>query len=337
LLNSSLVPIARFETGTGNSSGFAFQDTAALRTTAPNSSAPGVIQRVNLIDGSGIKPTRMSEAPVLGSTGSAFTRSLAPLYSRNFIVNLTTSGFTVLPSGYDAAVATPKILRVVSAADGSNSVAPGGLISIFGNDLSPTNLATKEIPVPTALGDSCLTVNGLPLPLIFVSPNQINAQLPFQTIGNTTLIVRTPGGVSDNFNFTALPGAPAVFRTGIAGPYDDLPTIVRATNGILATDSNPVHRDDMLTIYLTGLGQVTPSVESGFPAPMDPLAETLNKPVITLGGQSLPVHYAGLAPGEVGVYQINLSVPRNVPLGLGIPLVINQNGTSTTVPVRVVD
>ena len=157
------------------------------------------------------------------------------------IIALSTSGFTVLPWTYAASVAPPQITSVVSAADGKSPVAPGGLITVFGNQLSPTNLATSQIPVPTALANSCLTVNGQPMPLIFVSPSQINAQMPFQAVGAVTVVVHTPGGDSDNFNITVLPNAPAVFLSGVAGPQTNLPVIVRNQNNTLVTDSNPIH------------------------------------------------------------------------------------------------
>jgi uncharacterized protein (TIGR03437 family) len=57
---------------------------------------------------------------------------------------------------------------------------------------------------------------------------------------------------------------------------------------------------------------------------------------VTLGGAPLDVLYAGLVPGEVGVYQVNASVPSNVPQGMDIPLVVSQAGSSTTLSVRVV-
>ncbi len=131
---------------------------------------------------------------------------------------LTTSGITVLASNYDAAVAPPVISSVVNAANGTQPVAPGGLISIYGNQMSPVNMATNQIPLPTALGDSCLSINGTPAPLIFVSSQQINAQLPFNVSGNATLTIHTPGGISDNYLFTVEPTAPSVFQSGTAGP-----------------------------------------------------------------------------------------------------------------------
>lgn len=352
LLNASLVPVAQFETGTGKDSGFAFLDQGGFRTTAPDSASPGIIQRVNPASGVLSRSTRMVEAPVLpvaSGTGTAaaggqsqawqqiFTRSVAPLYSRNAIINLTTSGFTVLPWNFDDAVAPPRIERVVNAADLMAPIAPGSLISIFGSDLSPIQQGASQMPLPSALGETCLTVNGLPVPVVFVSPRQINGQMPFQAEGNMTLILRTPGGVSDNFNLTVLPTAPGVFRNGVAGDQRELPAVYRAANGLLVTLTNPIHRGDMITIYLTGLGRTTPSVEAGVPAPGDPPARVLVPPVVRLGGVELPVEFAGLAPGSVGVYLINARVRHDVPVGFDQILEVSQGSGSTSISVRVVD
>ena len=348
LLDSSLVPMSTIGTSGGSSSGFAFVDQMGYFTTAPapptgavQSTAPGTILQVNTANlaGGASLATGMVEAPLLGSTGAVFTRTVAPLYTRTAIINLSVSGFTVLPWNYSAAVAPPVLSSVVSAADSSARVAPGGLISVYGSQLSPVNMATAEIPLPTALANSCLTVNGLPVPMLFVSPNQINAQMPFEAVGNVTIMLRTPGGVSNNLNFQVLPGAPAVFMSGTAGPETNLATIVRSDNGQLVTDSNPIHRNgnEYIVIYLTGLGQTTPAVGDGMPAPSSPLAVALTPPTVSLGGVQIPVSYYGLTPGEVGVYQINAKIPSNIPTGLSIPLTITQGSTATSLGVRVVD
>jgi len=337
LLNSSLVPIAQLDASTGASSGFVFLDQSALRTTGiPISSSAGVIQRVNTASGDGIRPTRIVEAPITKNKYSNFTHTLAPLSDRSGIISLTTSGFTVLSWNYDVAVASPKLKAVVNAADFTQSVAPGGLISLFGTNLSPTNMATNEVPLPTALGDSCLTLNGAPIPMLFVSSGQVNAQLPFDVEGNGVMVLHTPGGVSDNFNVSVQSTAPSVFRSGAAGPQSGIPTVVRASNNQLVTLSNPVHAGDELVIYATGLGQVAPNVKAGNPGPSKPLALTMVKPTVTLGSATLPVHYSGLAPGFVGVYQINVGVPIHPETGFGLPLTISQGGAKTTMQVRVV-
>ncbi|HLH00797.1 MAG TPA: hypothetical protein VKX49_31105 [Bryobacteraceae bacterium] len=349
LMNSSLVQIAQIGTSGGNSSGFAFVDQTGYFTTAPvpagggQSSAPGTILQVNTANAGGTAnlATGMVEAPLLGSTGSVFTRTVAPLYGRNAIINLTVSGLTVLPWNYSASVAPPVLNAVVSAADGSSKVAPGGLISIFGSQLSPVNIATSEIPLPTALANSCITVNGEPVPVLFVSSNQINAQMPFEAIGNVTLILRTPGGVSNNFNLQVLPNAPTVFYVpvpGADGSMPPAPAVIRSDDGQLVTNSHEIHKNanQYVVVYLTGLGQTNPAVGNGLPSPSSPLAVALTAPTVTLGGVQIPVAYYGLAPGEVGVYQINAKIPSNVPTGY-VPLTITQGSSTTSVTVRVVD
>src|SRR5262249_2105453 len=89
---------------------------------------------------------------------NAWTRTPAPLANQTAMITLTQSGFTVLPWAYAASVAPPQITKIVSAADLTSPVAPGGLISILGNQLSAINLATNQIPLSTALANSCLTV-----------------------------------------------------------------------------------------------------------------------------------------------------------------------------------
>jgi uncharacterized protein (TIGR03437 family) len=330
VLNASLVQIANFDLT--RTSGFAFVDQAALRTTVPDASGAGVIHRVDM-SGRASRSTRISEAPVLGNTEFPFTRTLAPLYSRSAIVNLTVSGFTILPWNYDAAVAVPRMERVVNAADGSGAIATGGLVSIFGQNLSPVNIATRELPLPTALGESCLTVNGVPTPMMFVSPTQINAQIPFQVDGSATMILRTPGGVSDNFNLVVRPAAPSVFRSA---QDPQISMIVRHKNGELVTLSNPIHRGDKISIYLTGMGRTNPPIDAGVPAPSDPLLPVLLEPVVRIGGADLIVTFAGLSPGQVGVYRIDAEIPGAVPLGAGQTLIVDQLVGSTQVSVRVV-
>jgi len=98
-----------------------------------------------------------------------------------------------------------------------------------------------------------------------------------------------------------------------------------------------VHGGDELVIYLTGTGQSNPSVPNGLPAPANPLAMSVATPSVQLGGTDLPIMYAGLAPGEVGVSQINVTVPASTPQGLSVPLTISQGGFTGTINVRVVD
>jgi uncharacterized protein (TIGR03437 family) len=329
LLNQSLVTVGTLSTSAASVAGFTFTATGAL-LTGPGSTS-GMIQRVDTASLSARAATRLVETPASNATGFAFTRTLAPLLDGNSVAQLTTSGLLAIPSAFDTAIAPPQISQIVNAADMTKPVAPGGLVSLFGTNLSPTNMATSQIPLPTALADSCMSVNGALLPLLFASPTQINAQLPSNAMGNSSLVLYTPGGVSDTFNFTIQATAPSVFRTS-----NGTAVIIRDNNGQLVTSSNPVQLNDYLTIYLTGMGATTPSVTAGTASPTNPLAVATVQPTVTIGGAPIFVIWAGLAPKQVGVYQINVLVPfHGIPEGDSIALTINQGGASTTVNVKV--
>src|SRR5262249_22664281 len=157
----------------------------------------------------------------------------------------------------------------------------GGLISVRGSNLSQTTVSSSASPAPTVLGDSCATVNGAVIPLFLVSQGQINGQLPLSSSGGQ-LIVYTPGGVSDPFRLPPRPTAPAVFQIPSApGATDRIPAVYRAETGLPVTLTNPVHKDDELIIYATGLGPTSPPVEAGTTAPSNPPANVLLKPVVT--------------------------------------------------------
>ncbi len=346
-------------------------------TTAPTISSPGTIQYFASLSSTSQSPIPMVEAPLLPTNGSSpavasgssssssssgsgsttttgttstngsgssslsqstdFSRTVAPLSGSGEIVVLSTSGFTVLSQNYAASFAPPVISSVVNAANGTSPVAPGGLITVWGTGMSPVSVATSQIPLPTALGQSCLSVNGTPVPLLFVSSTQINAQLPNNVIGPSTISVHTPGGVSSSLHFTVQTTAPSVFLSGVAGPITGLATVLRAANYQLVTPTNPIRPGDTLVIYLTGMGLTSPLVTAGLPAPTSPLAWASIGPTITLGGSQLQIQYAGLAPGEIGVYQINAVVPSSVTQGMSVPLVISQGSTgATTLNERVV-
>ncbi|HTD43707.1 MAG TPA: hypothetical protein VK687_05980 [Bryobacteraceae bacterium] len=339
ILDAELVPVASLDASSGRSSGFAFIGGFAAWTLAPDSASAGVMERVDF--GSGAASTAVSTVeapllttPILDFAPSAFTRTLAPLSNGTAIVSLTTSGVTIHPINFDAPVAKPILSRVVSAADLMSPVASGGLLTAFGSSLSSAPLAASQFPLPGVLGNSCLTFNNQSISLMFVSPGQINAQAPLAA-GNGDLVLHVPGAVSDPFNLTILPSAPALFMNG--GPAANLPVIIRADDSLLVTASHPVHHGDTLLIYLTGLGLTSPLVAAGLPAPSNPLAEVQIPVSATLGGVGLSVSSASLISGQAGVYQVSAGVPNNVPLGLGVPLTINQGGVSFTVGVRVVN
>jgi uncharacterized protein (TIGR03437 family) len=348
LLNASLVPMTRLESGTGASSGFSVVDGLGIRTTSSAVSNPGVIQRLDIATLESIRPTRMIEAPLtaatlrtpdiglIGQTILPFLRTLAPLQNRNAIVALTVSGLSVLPWEFDAAVAPPVLDTVVNTADGSAALAPGSLVTIYGSNLSSVFMRNSEVPVPTTLGEACLSINGVLLPMFMASSDRIEAQLPFGVLGAGRMMLRGPGGTSNLLDLMIQPGAPAVLREDVIGQVNPIPKVFRAMNFGRVTLSNPIHPEDVVIILLTGLGVTSPRVEAGQPSPSDPRAETVTRPEIALGNAPLEILYAGLIPGEIGIYELHAKVPYWVSTGFEVPLTIRQGTQTTTLTVRVV-
>ncbi len=363
ILNAALVPAGTLNTAGGNASGFTFIDqngtASGYFTTSPTfgTAGAGSIQYFAALSSAAESPIPTVESTLLPSVegypspdgtvsnnGSGaneksqqvnFTRTVAPLATGE-IIELTTSGFTVLGQNYAAAYQPPVLKSITNAADDTAKVAPGGLISVWGTNMSPVSVVASQVPLSTSLGQSCLSVAGTPVPLLFVSGTQINAQLPNTVLGNENVTVHTPGGVSNSLAFEVNSAAPSVFLSGVAGTTTGLATVFRAANNQIVNATNPIRQGDTLVIWLTGMGLTSPAVTPGLAAPTSPLASVTVPPTVTLGGTQLTVEYAGRAPGEVGVDQLNVFVPSSVTQGSSEPLVITQGGSSTTLNFRVV-
>ena len=230
--------------------------------------------------------------------------------SANNIYLLSISGLTIVPL-----TATPNrpptfnSSGVVNSASFSAPVAPGSLISIFGSNLADSDQASS-LPLPTLMGGVCITANATSIPLLYTSPTQINAQLPpNMAAGNVTLTVHSmsQGSVSPGVQARVNAAAPGVFSTDLNGQKWAL--LFHSKDFSLVTPDNPAHRDEVLVLYATGLGAVSPSVPSGQAGSASPLSVTTQSAQVQVGFSFYDVQFAGLAPGFVGVYQLNIYVP----------------------------
>ena len=150
------------------------------------------------------------------------------------------------------------------------------------------------------------------------------------------MVIRNAGGISDAFRFNVESGAPAIFRTGTAGGETGLPVVIRDKNNEIMNFTNPIHPKESISIILTGLGRTSPSAPLGDAAPSNPLALVISQPEVSIGNTVLQLDFAGLVPGQVGVYRISVTVPDGIKDALESPLTIRQGSNSTAVPVRVV-
>jgi uncharacterized protein (TIGR03437 family) len=297
----------------------------------------GLIEVVNATSQQTTTSANALEGPLSVVTGTQRAningRTMAIDSSGATVYVLTASGLQIVPFNPTGAQNIPRAPAngVVNTANYQPSLAAGGLVSIFGQELASTASASSN-PLPAILGGTCVTVNNTPLPLLASSPGQINAQLPITlAAGRYPLVVRSIANheASSSATVAVSEYAPAVFVNA------DGPAIFHQ-DGTQVDLYNPAHRDEELTIYATGLGPTTGGkVTSGVPAPSDPLAVTAPVQVFfgdpTISDAQEIVDWSGLAPGLIGVYQINCRIPGAHLEGHALPVTLRIGGVSSPV------
>ena len=206
-------------------------------------------------------------------------------------------------------------------------VAPGSIVSIFGTVLASGTAQATTASLPTTLQSTQVLINGIAAPLFYVSPSQINAQVPWEVTGlfTTDLTVKV---FSNDVPSNVVAAALAITAPGIF-------VITHDADSTLVTSARPAVPGEYLRIYCTGLGMVTNEPPTGAPGPFSPLAYTAQNSTVTIEGLSAYVPYSGLAPGFVGLYQVNVQVPANAVSASAAPLVLSNGGNSTTADIVV--
>jgi len=219
-------------------------------------------------------------------------------------------------------------------------VAPGTLVSLFGDNLSAANAVPNALPLPKNLGEVEVRLNDVAIPLLFAGPGQVNAQIPYTLDPDEEyqLEIRRGSTITTPQPIVIAQARPGVFTVDQSGQGQG--HIYRALadgSQRLADAANPANAGDVLVIYCNGLGLTNPAVAAGSAAPASPLAVTANPAIVTIGGQNAAIAFAGLAPGFTGLYQINAVVPAGVAPGSAVPLIItvaSQPSVAVTMGVR---
>ena len=218
-----------------------------------------------------------------------------------------------------------------AAGGGAAAAAPGSYISIYGSGFTSTTEQASSTPFPTRLGGVTVLVNGFFAPIHFVSPNQINVQVPWELglgDGTAPVSVLVNGGSTLKGTRGASPVNSTISNAVAAAVGRFAPGVFAVTqaDGQLTT-SRAATTGDVLVIYANGLGPLQESVASGAPAPSDRLVYTVETPAVTIGGVRAEVKFSGLAPGLVGAYQVNVEVPSGVRSGT-VLLTISAGGAT---------
>ncbi len=204
-----------------------------------------------------------------------------------------------------------------------NALVPGSLVTLFGLDL---NGATVQF-------------GGIPAPILYASSPQLNLQVPWELQGMPIVPVTvtvTGNSISSELESVAVgQNDPGIFSLG--APQGGQGAIENVAGAVVDSNS-PAHAGDYILIFATGLGMVTNQPATGAVALAAPhLSYLISYPSATIGGVSAPVSFAGLSPGYIGLYQVNVQVPEGVTAGDAVPVVLSFGATvsnSVTISVR---
>jgi uncharacterized protein (TIGR03437 family) len=204
------------------------------------------------------------------------------------------------------------------------ALAPGTIVAIYGQNLAAAAAQPTTIPLPTTFNGTSVVVGGLEAPIYYVSPGQINAQIPFelQSGNQYDVYVSADGALTNSQPVQLAPATPglAAFSNGTL--------IAQHSDGSLVSATSPATAGEYLVAYLAGLGETNVPVSSGTASPASPLAQPSDAPVLTINGAQFPIAFAGLTPGLVGLYQMNFQAPTGLPAG-NVTVVVSQNGQAS--------
>jgi uncharacterized protein (TIGR03437 family) len=234
------------------------------------------------------------------------------------------------------------------------AVAPGSLVTIFGNNFTSAFAQFDTIPISNTLGGVSVTVNSLPAPIVNVVPksfnpalisDQVSVQLPWAALpagvatGSASVVVSTAAGASAPVTIPLSSISPGLFRiftdsTGVNRPaaYNNVDVSLPLPPNIQVPGytSRPSKPGEVLILWATGLGPVTNQPKDGQPGlGQTPFSATTTTPVVLVGGVQANIVYSVLSPQYPSMYQIAITVP-SVPPGNAVSLQIQMNGVTTT-------
>jgi uncharacterized protein (TIGR03437 family) len=220
------------------------------------------------------------------------------------------------------ASATTSIGGVAHAASFKTVFAPGMLLSVFGTRLAASTAQAARLPLPLTMGGVSATVNGITAPLHDISPGQLNVQVPYETSAGAAVLGINNNGEIASFHFEVAPVAPGIF----------------ASSGALVPFSSGKAGDTLLA-FMTGDGDLTPSIATGATPPATTALALLPKPrpavTVKVGGVNAPVDFVGEPFGLAGVTQINFRIPADAPVGVQDVVVTVGSVDSPAVKVEV--
>jgi uncharacterized protein (TIGR03437 family) len=224
---------------------------------------------------------------------------------------------------------TSGVINAASLGAGPTAVAAGSWVSIFGSQMTPgAVVSATSVPLPTSLAGITVFIGGTPAPLLYVSPTQINAQIPQEVAGRTTtslqVVVNAVASAAATINLAST--GPGIYTLNQSGSGRG--AILHSGSHFVVSSTDPAKPGEILEVYANGLGATNPLVATGQAASSNPLSSVIFGPSASIGNLPATVRFAGLAATFVGLYQVNVEVPSNAPVGDDV-LVLTSNGVAS--------
>ncbi len=261
----------------------------------------------------------------------------------------TAGGIQVVFDGVARVNPTITTHGAVNAADFQSTpgAVPGSYIALFGAGLSdPGNIGVADFTaapyLPLAIDNVSVSFDvpsaGISLPglLYYVSPTQINLQVPWELQGQSSVLIKVTVEDSQGSLYT-LPlatYAPAFFDYVESSTKSTL-VMALDLNGNLIGSSHPATRGQLVHLYANGLGPVNNQPADGQPTPASAQSTTTTTATVAIGGQPATVQFSGLATGAVGLYELIVQVPSGISTGLQLAIVSINGQASPTVSLPV--
>jgi uncharacterized protein (TIGR03437 family) len=253
---------------------------------------------------------------------SAFSTGNSPIGGQTPLL-----GGTIRSSGSGA---RPNAIFNAASLKSGDQVSLGSWVSVFGDSLADGEAQFFDAPFGRQLLTTEVRLGDQPLPLYYVNPKQVNALIPRGLNPNTQhqIVVQRAATVSVPIPVTVAEVQPGIFTVNQQGTGQGAIEIANTTTlaAPAGPGARPARRGEAISIFCSGLGAVTIAPDEGAAASLTQFSFTLATPTVSIGGVAAAVPFSGLAPGLVGVYQVNVVVPDGAPSGSAVTLVLAING-----------
>ena len=326
----SINPASQNFPAAGGIGGITVTATTGCPWTAVSNAAFVQITAGSSGNGNGVVSFTVAANP--NTTGRAGTLTVAAL---TFTV---TQDGTAPPPPTAPVVFEGGVVNNASFAASPAPVAPGSIAAVFGQNLNAGSTLWfsnfgQDGKLVTSLGGATVAINGIPAPLFYSTPQQLGIQIPVQLAGQASaiIVVTVAGESSAPRSLNLAEHAPGIFTVNQQG--SGIASVLHENGGAQVTVANPAQPGELLTFFMTGLGPLTPPLETGAPSAGN---QTAAASTVTIDGVQAGVEYSGSAAGTVGLNQVRVRVPVGTRAAPDIPVVLRIGGQTSnpaTIPV----